>query len=138
MLSHQGGDFHTPLALTVTALLCLVDGTDALFDVPDIVGRSLIHAVVQPVAVEQMGTGTPCNRGLLRGVIVGEVVSGDLGIDTGVYITVVLFGQRVAVGGRIVEYEVIMIEPDQVTLQNATGEVRLKVFRSSSLTIERH
>lgn len=60
------------------------------------------------------------------------------GSDAHRHSTAVINGQRVAVGGRIGEYEVIMIEPDQVTLQNATGEVRLKVFRSSSLTIERH
>lgn len=52
--------------------------------------------------------------------------------------TAVINGQRLVVGDRVAEYEVVLIEPDQVTLNSNDGEVRLRVFRSSSLTIERH
>lgn len=52
--------------------------------------------------------------------------------------TAVINGQRVTVGDSVGDYEVVEIEPDQVTLANQNGEVLLKVFRSSSLTIERH
>ena len=58
--------------------------------------------------------------------------------DTRRHSTAVINGQRVAVGDSVGDYEVVLIEPDQVTLVSQTGEVRLKVFRSSSLTIERH
>ena len=50
----------------------------------------------------------------------------------------VINGRRVTVGDTLGDHEVVLIEPDQVTLKSHAGEVHLKVFRSSSLTIERH
>lgn len=48
----------------------------------------------------------------------------------------IINGTRVKQGQQIGNYKVVRIEPDQVTLENDQGEISLRVFRSSNLTIE--
>lgn len=44
-------------------------------------GRFLIHIIVQPVAVEQMGMGAPVHEGSSCGVIIQIIMGGHAGIS---------------------------------------------------------
>ena len=52
----------------------------------------LVNEVVQPVGVEQLGGRAPADQGRLFGVVIWEVVVGDIDIDSPVYITEVFVG----------------------------------------------
>ena len=68
-----------------------------LLNVADIVRRGLIHVIVQPVGIEQLGSGAPAYQGRLCGLVVGEVVVRNIDVDALVYIPEVLIGQGVGI-----------------------------------------
>ena len=66
-------------------------------DLGQIVGRSLIDVVIEPVGIEELGGGAPAHQRGLGGIVVGEVVVGDVDVDALVHIPEVLVGQGVGV-----------------------------------------
>ena len=74
-----------------------VVGANAVADSADVIGRGLVHAVVQPVAIEQVGAGAPAHRRFPAGIVLGEVVQGKLDVHPGVQVPEILLFQRVPV-----------------------------------------
>ena len=82
-------------------ILFLVGGFEGL----QVVGGGLVDVVVQPVGVDELAGRAPANDGLLGGVVVGEVVLGDLDLQSLVHIPLVLQGQGVAVVFQVAQEE---------------------------------
>ena len=61
----------------------------------------MVYIVIQPVGVEQLGGRAPADQGGLLGVVVGEVVVGDVDVDALVHIPEILVGQGLWVVLRV-------------------------------------
>ena len=70
-------------------------------DLGQIVGRSLIHVVIQPVGVEQLPGAAPAYHRDLVGIVAREVVGGHRNVQPLVDVPPVLLGQGVRVVFRM-------------------------------------
>ena len=64
-------------------------------DLPNIIWRGLIYIVIQPVRVEQLSGRAPAYNGRTTGIIVGEVVGGNINIQALLYIPSIFLGQGI-------------------------------------------
>ena len=60
------------------------------FNLPDIIGRSLVNTIVQPVGIKKMSAGAPADGRPFGGVIIGKVVFRHLNVNAGGHIPHVL------------------------------------------------
>ena len=64
-----------------------------------------INDVVEPIVVKHIGVGTPQELRLLCGVVIGEVVAGNIGVDAFGYVTHVFLHQCVTAVFRVTRNE---------------------------------
>ena len=76
-----------------------------LADTHDVVRRRLVDKVIEPVGKQKIGMAAPTDNGLLRVIVIGEVVLGNLNRKAEILITDIFSSQRIRVILRVTHNE---------------------------------